>query len=92
MDPWAIGCRCRKDVQRVLVGNKADSEDIVVPASRGQELAEKPMPQRFARGKELEKEACSRYGIPFFQTSAWFGENVNEVRGVLQLPQAARPS
>eukprot|EP00434_Breviolum_minutum_P019920 symbB.v1.2.017575.t1/scaffold1369.1/size123032/8 len=51
-----------KDVQRVLVGNKAffaDAEDIVVSTGRGQELAEK-------------------YGIPFLETSAWFGENVNE--------------
>ncbi|CAK9093120.1 unnamed protein product [Durusdinium trenchii] len=48
-----------KDVQRVLVGNKADAEDIAVAVGRGQELAEK-------------------YGIPFFETSAWFGENVNQ--------------
>eukprot|EP00435_Cladocopium_sp_Y103_P012674 s406_g3.t1 len=48
-----------KEVQRILVGNKADAEDIAVSLSRGQELAEK-------------------YGIPFLETSAWLGENVNE--------------
>ncbi|CAJ1354402.1 unnamed protein product [Effrenium voratum] len=48
-----------KDVQRVLVGNKADAEKIVVTREQGQALAEE-------------------YGIPFFETSAWFGDNVNE--------------
>ncbi|CAL1168362.1 unnamed protein product [Cladocopium goreaui] len=52
-----------KEVQRILVGNKADAEDIAVSLSRGQELAEK-------------------YGIPFVETSAYLGENVNEARMV----------
>ncbi|CAE7356688.1 RABE1A [Symbiodinium natans] len=48
-----------KDVQRILVGNKADAEDIAVSPERGRALAE-------------------QYGMPFFESSAWFGQNVNE--------------
>ncbi|CAE7827012.1 ypt2 [Symbiodinium sp. CCMP2592] len=48
-----------KDVQRILVGNKVDAEDIAVSPERGRALAE-------------------QYGMPFFEASAWFGDNVNE--------------
>lgn len=92
MDPWAIG-KVLEGRPTGPCGQQGGFGRHRGASQQGPRIGrEAHAPALRERVKELEKEASSRYGIPFFQTSAWFGENVNEVRGVLQLPQAARPS